>query len=61
VTGRRTITAVIVLAVLSVVGLVAMLLVDGAADGVAFVVAALPLAAGAVAWWSQRRAPARRA
>lgn len=51
-TGRLAMSLVIALALLSVAGIVGMLLVDGgAADGVLFLVAALPLAAG---YWLHR-------
>jgi hypothetical protein len=54
-------TLVLVLAALGVLGIVGMLPVEGpAGDGALLVVAALPLAAGAWACWSRRRAPARR-
>jgi len=50
-------TLVLVLAALCIVGIVGMLLVEsGALDGVLFVVAALPLAAGGYAYWTRRDA-----
>lgn len=54
-TGQRALALVIVLALLSVAGIVGMLLVEaGGADGVLLLVAALPLAAGALLYWNHR-------
>jgi hypothetical protein len=54
-TGQRAMTLVIVLALLSAAAIVTMLPVEGSAtDGLLFVVAALPLAAGGWLYWTQR-------
>lgn len=54
-TGQNAMTLVIVLAVLSMIAIVAMLPIEGGAlDGLLFVVAALPLAVGGWFYWSQR-------
>lgn len=51
-TGARALIVVALLALLSIAGIVGMLLVeDGLADGVLFLIAALPLAAG---YWLRR-------
>jgi len=52
VTGARALTLVVLLALLSVAGIVGMLLVEGGvADGALLLIAALPLAAG---YWLHR-------
>lgn len=54
-TRRGAVPLVVGLAVLAVAGIVAMLLVDGVADGAGFALAALPLVVGGWAAWSRRR------
>lgn len=54
--GRRTLTLVVALALLSAGAIIAMLLVDGGAlDRLLLVVAALPLAYGFWRWRAERR------
>lgn len=53
-TGARALWLVVLLALLSVAGIVGMLLADSAlADGALFLVAALPLAAGGLLYRSR--------
>lgn len=57
--GRRALRAVVLLALVGVIGIIGMLLTEGAWNATFFVLAALPLAAGA--WWRWRqRVPAAR-
>lgn len=53
--GRNALRAVIVLAIISTIGIIGMLLVDGAADALLLALAALPLAFGFWRWRAESR------
>ncbi len=50
-TGKRALVLVIALALVAMAGIVGMLLAEGRWDGVCFIMAILPLAAGLGCWW----------
>lgn len=54
--GRNTLTAVIVLALISATAIIGLLLADGVMDGVLLVLAALPLLVGGWCWRAQSAA-----
>jgi len=53
-TGKRTIIVTTVLAILSMLGLIGMLVVEGGWDLFFFLLSILPLLVGAVALWRRR-------
>lgn len=55
-TGKRTIIVTVLLAILSMLGLIGMLVVDGGWDLFFFLLTILPLLVGVVAMW-RRRSP----
>ena len=55
-TGKHTIVAITLLAILSMFGLIGMLVVDGGWDLFFFLLTILPLLVGVVAMW-RRRSP----
>lgn len=52
--GRRTLTLVLVLALICIAGIVGMLLSESALDWLFFAMTAAPLLIGAWRWWASR-------